>query len=54
MNIHREPSADDPNRSRINLGLRRRIWWTAFVSTRSLLGFCLLYLAAMALLKAYF
>ena len=32
MNIHREPASDDPNRERINLGLRRRIWWTAFVS----------------------
>lgn len=32
MNIHREPAMDDPNRERMNLGLRRRIWWTAFVS----------------------
>lgn len=32
MNIHREPGIDDPIRSRVNLGLRRRIWWTAFVS----------------------
>jgi hypothetical protein len=32
MNIHREPATDDPSRSRVNLGLRRRIWWTAFVS----------------------
>ena len=32
MNIHREPAIDDPSRSRVNLGLRRRIWWTAFVS----------------------
>lgn len=32
MNIHREPAVDDPSRDRLNLGLRRRIWWTAFVS----------------------
>lgn len=32
MNIHREPAIGDPDRSRVNLGLRRRIWWTAFVS----------------------
>lgn len=32
MNIHREPAIDDPGRSRVDLGLRRRIWWTAFVS----------------------
>lgn len=32
MNIHREPSVVDPNRERLHLGLRRRIWWTAFVS----------------------
>lgn len=35
MNLHREPSLNDPNRARINLSLRRRIWWTAFVSSRS-------------------
>ena len=33
MNLHREPSLNDPNRARINLSLRRRIWWTAFVSS---------------------
>ncbi len=32
MNIHREPALDDPIRSRVDLGLRRRIWWTVFVS----------------------
>lgn len=32
MNFHREPALDEPNRSRLNLGLRRRIWWTIFVS----------------------
>lgn len=34
MHIHREPSADDPNRERMQLGLRRRIWWTAFARER--------------------
>ncbi|KAH6643051.1 fungal-specific transcription factor domain-containing protein [Boeremia exigua] len=34
MNIHREPAVDDPIRSRINLGLRRRIWWTVFARER--------------------
>jgi hypothetical protein len=33
MNIHREPAISDPQRNRIDLGLRRRIWWTAFVSS---------------------
>jgi hypothetical protein len=33
MNLHREPSLNDPNRARVNLSLRRRIWWTAFVSS---------------------
>jgi hypothetical protein len=33
MNLHREPSLDDPNRARVDLSLRRRIWWTAFVSS---------------------
>lgn len=33
MNLHREPSLHDPNRARINLSLRRRIWWTVFVSS---------------------
>jgi hypothetical protein len=32
MNIHREPAVDDVHRDRMDLGLRRRIWWTAFVS----------------------
>lgn len=32
MNLHREPSVDDANRLRLNLSLRRKIWWTAFVS----------------------
>ncbi|KAI8940642.1 hypothetical protein NX059_001912 [Plenodomus lindquistii] len=34
MNVHREPSVDDPNRDRLQLGLRRRIWWTAFARER--------------------
>ncbi|KAH7406401.1 major facilitator superfamily domain-containing protein [Phaeosphaeria sp. MPI-PUGE-AT-0046c] len=34
MNIHREPSLDDPSRQRLQLGLRRRIWWTAFARER--------------------
>ncbi|PSN67421.1 MFS general substrate transporter [Corynespora cassiicola Philippines] len=34
MNIHREPARDDLNRSRLELGLRRRIWWTAFARER--------------------
>jgi hypothetical protein len=32
MNIHREPGLGDPSRQRLQVGLRRRIWWTAFVS----------------------
>jgi hypothetical protein len=32
MNFHREPALGDPNRERLDLGLRRRIWWTVFVS----------------------
>ena len=32
MNLHREPSLNDPNQARVNLSLRRSIWWTAFVS----------------------
>jgi len=32
MNIHREPSLDDARRHQLQLGLRRRIWWTVFVS----------------------
>jgi len=32
MNIHREPALDETHRDGMNLGLRRRIWWTAFVS----------------------
>lgn len=34
-NIHRHPSSDHHNLQRLNLGLRRRIWWTAFVSCRA-------------------
>lgn len=33
MNIHREPPEDDPIRARIRLSQRRRLWWTAFVSS---------------------
>lgn len=32
MGLHREPSSESPLRTRPNLSLRRRIWWTAFVS----------------------
>lgn len=32
MNIHREPSGGHPLRHQINISLRRRVWWTAFVS----------------------
>lgn len=32
MNLHREPPADDPLREQLPFSLRRRIWWTAFVS----------------------
>jgi hypothetical protein len=32
MNIHREPAENNPLRERLRLSLRRRIWWTVFVS----------------------
>lgn len=32
MSIHREPSTNHPLMGRLNMSLRRRIWWTAFVS----------------------
>jgi hypothetical protein len=32
MNFHREPGVEDPRRGMVDLSLRRRIWWTAFVS----------------------
>ena len=31
MGIHREPPPDSPLNARLDLSLRRRIWWTAFV-----------------------
>ncbi|KAK4120117.1 hypothetical protein N657DRAFT_693266 [Parathielavia appendiculata] len=34
MNFHREPSPHYPHRDALNLGLRRRIWWTAFARER--------------------
>ncbi|KAH3951140.1 hypothetical protein HBH70_097890 [Parastagonospora nodorum] len=34
MNIHREPGQGDPSRQRLQMGLRRRIWWTAFARER--------------------
>lgn len=34
MRIHREPSIEDPHRAKLDLGLRRRIWWTAFARER--------------------
>lgn len=35
MNLHREPSVDDPLREQLSLSLRRKIWWTSFVSFQS-------------------
>jgi hypothetical protein len=35
MNIHREPSLNHPYRHRLDLSLRRRVWWTVFVSNIS-------------------
>lgn len=32
MNIHREPSGEHAVAAGLNVSLRRRIWWTAFVS----------------------
>lgn len=32
MGIHREPPIGDPVRARLDLSVRRKIWWTAFVS----------------------
>ena len=32
MSIHREPGGSHPLMGRLNMSLRRRIWWTAFVS----------------------
>lgn len=37
MNIHREPIEGNPLRERLNLSLRRRIWWTVFVCLHALL-----------------
>ncbi|KAJ9634500.1 hypothetical protein H2199_008957 [Coniosporium tulheliwenetii] len=34
MNFHREPGPDHPHRDRLDLSLRRRIWWTAFARER--------------------
>jgi hypothetical protein len=34
MNIHREPGPNHPSLDGLNLGLRRRIWWTAFARER--------------------
>ncbi|KAJ5098033.1 hypothetical protein N7532_005034 [Penicillium argentinense] len=34
LGIHREPAFDHPLRQRIDLSLRRRIWWTAFARER--------------------
>lgn len=39
MNIHREPSGDHAVAAGLNVSLRRRIWWTAFVSDASLSPF---------------
>lgn len=34
MGVHREPPIGDPLRARLDMSIRRRIWWTAFVSSR--------------------
>ncbi|KAH8897969.1 hypothetical protein GQ53DRAFT_885014 [Thozetella sp. PMI_491] len=34
MNFHREPGPNYPLRDALDLGLRRRIWWTAFARER--------------------
>ncbi|KAL0780338.1 hypothetical protein CaCOL14_001673 [Colletotrichum acutatum] len=34
MNLHREPTASQVVSGNLNLGLRRRIWWTAFARER--------------------
>ncbi|KAK4210091.1 major facilitator superfamily domain-containing protein [Rhypophila decipiens] len=34
MNFHREPGPNHPLRDGLQLGLRRRIWWTAFARER--------------------
>ncbi|KAH6995911.1 fungal-specific transcription factor domain-containing protein [Ilyonectria sp. MPI-CAGE-AT-0026] len=34
MNLHREPSENHPLRDRMDLSLRRRIWWTVFARER--------------------
>ncbi|OHE98646.1 hypothetical protein CORC01_06097 [Colletotrichum orchidophilum] len=38
MNLHREPTASQVVSGNLNLGLRRRIWWTAFVSGSKTVG----------------
>ncbi|KAF3800172.1 putative transporter [Colletotrichum gloeosporioides] len=38
MNLHREPASEHISGSNLKLGLRRRIWWTAFVSFYELLA----------------
>ncbi|KAF4841505.1 putative transporter [Colletotrichum siamense] len=39
MNLHREPASEHiPGSNLLKLGLRRRIWWTAFVSFSQLLA----------------
>ncbi|PKS08499.1 hypothetical protein jhhlp_004883 [Lomentospora prolificans] len=34
MNVHREPGVNHPLRGKLNISLRRRIWWTAFARER--------------------
>ncbi|KAG8162820.1 hypothetical protein KVR01_007298 [Diaporthe batatas] len=34
MGIHREPPPDSPLRAKLDLSVRRRIWWTAFARER--------------------
>lgn len=36
MGVHREPPIGDPLRARLDMSVRRRIWWTAFVSSTTL------------------
>lgn len=40
MGIHREPPPESPLHVQLNLSLRRRIWWTAFVSLPDWMTWC--------------
>lgn len=41
INVHREPPEGDALRERLQLSLRRRLWWTVFVSFPMRLSFCI-------------